>query len=193
MVELLAAVALAFSDDPLLAPVGACDAATPQQTMVCLTNYARTHDGLSALSANPTLDAAGDAKLAADLTCGEFSHTPCGDPFSNVFASYLAGATSYSIGENIAWGTGSYGAARDTMNSWLLSPGHRANILNGTFTELGIGYAPNQTFQGYGGATLWSQEFGTRSTPAPTVQPAPTVKPAPAVKPHHKRRRATRR
>lgn len=183
MVELLAAVALAFSDDPLLAPAGACDAATPQQTMVCLTNYARTQDGLSALRANDTLDAAGDAKLAADLTCGEFSHTPCGDPFSNVFATYLAGATSYSIGENIAWGTGSYGAARDTMNNWLHSPGHRANILSSDYAEVGVGYLPNVTFQGYSGATLWSQEFGRRATAGPAVKPTPK----------HRKRRATRR
>jgi uncharacterized protein YkwD len=191
MVELLAAIALAFSDDPLLAPVGVCQTGTPQETMVCLTNYARTQSGLQALRANATLDAAGDAKLGADIKCGEFSHTPCGHPFESVFADYLAGAHGYSIGENIAWGTGSYGAARATMNSWLQSPGHRANILDGTFTEVGIGYLPNETFQGYGGATLWSQEFGTRSTPAPAGKTAPA--PKPKAKPHHKRRRATRR
>lgn len=209
MVSLLAAAVLALSahaaDDPLLAPVGACDAATSQQTMVCLTNYARTQSGLPALLANTTLDAAGDAKLAADVSCSEFSHTPCGNPFQTVFANYLAGATGYAVGENIAWGTGSYGAARATMNSWLQSPGHRANILNGTFTEVGIGYLPNQTFQGYGGATLWSQEFGTRTptvaaptTAAPSATP-PAAKPAPrpsAKSKHHRhvgRRRLTLR
>ena len=185
----LVAVALAVAvpaasaaDDALLAPAGTCDAATPQAAMLCFTNYARTQSGLQPLRANTTLNAAGDAKLAADITCGEFSHTPCGDPFASVFGSYLVGATSYAIGENIAWGTGGYGAARETMNGWLHSPGHRANVLNGTFTELGIGYLPNQTFQGYDGATLWSQEFGTRS--------APTVKPAPKPKRH---KRVTRR
>ncbi|MGZ4314260.1 MAG: CAP domain-containing protein [Gaiellaceae bacterium] len=40
--------------------------------------------------------------------------------------------------------------------------GHRKNILTPGFRELGIGYQPNETFQGYKDATLWSQEFGTR-------------------------------
>ena len=69
---------------------------------------------------------------------------------------------AHQIGENIAWGTGAYGTPRQTMNSWLHSAGHRKNILTPGFRELGIGYHPDETFQGHRGATLWSQEFGTR-------------------------------
>jgi uncharacterized protein YkwD len=189
MAPFLAAVVLSVfahtaGDDPLLAPAGACDAATPQATMLCFTNYARTQSGLQPLRANTTLDAVGDAKLAADVSCGEFSHTPCGSAFMSGFTTYLAGATSYTVGENIAWGTGGYAAARETMNGWLHSPGHRANVLGAQYTELGIGYLPNVTFQGYDGATLWSQEFGRRSAPA--------AKPAPKAK-HPRRRRTSRR
>lgn len=198
---LVAAPAAHAADDPyaaLLAPAGSCGAAadtlsvdpgTARSTMLCLTNYARTHSGLAPLRANPVLDAAGNAKLAADLSCGEFSHTPCGAPFQSVFSGYLEGATSYAIGENIAWGTGSYGTPRSTMNSWLHSTGHRENILNGKYAELGVGYAPGTTFQGYAGATLWSQEFGVRSAPATTTG---TPKPAPP-KRHRRRVRASRR
>ena len=114
------------------------------------------------MRANPLLAHAGQAKLTADLTCDEFSHTPCGKPFRSAFAAYLDGATSYQIGENIAWGSGDYGTPRQTMNSWLHSADHRKNILTPDFRELGIGYQPNETFQGYKDATLWSQEFGTR-------------------------------
>jgi uncharacterized protein YkwD len=188
MLPFLAAAVLTLAPDPLLAPAGTCDAATPQATMLCFTNYARTQSGLQALSANTTLDAAGDAKLAADVKCGEFSHTPCGSEFMSGFTAYLTGATAYAVGENIAWGTGGYGVARETMNGWLHSPGHRANILNADFAELGVGYLPNVTFQGYGGATLWSQEFGKRSPDASA--PAPVAKPKPK---HHKHRRASRR
>lgn len=193
----VAAPVASAADDPLLAPAGSCETGTPQQAMLCFTNYARTHSGLQPLRGNATLDSAGDAKLAADISCGEFSHTPCGNPFATVFATYLAGATGYAVGENIAWGTGPYAAARATMNGWLQSPGHRANILDAKFTELGIGYLPNQTFQGYGGATLWSQEFGTRSPNPPVATTTSTTattpaKPAPKPK-HHKKRRATRR
>jgi uncharacterized protein YkwD len=185
----LAAPAAHAADDPyasLLAPAGTCDAGTPQVVMLCLTNYARAQSGLAPLTENATLDAAGAAKLAADLRCGEFSHTPCGDPFQGVFADYLSGASSYSIGENIAWGTGDFGTPRSTMNAWLHSDGHRANILTAAYREIGIGYLPGQTFQGYPGATLWSQEFGVR-TPAAAAVPAPKAK-QPAPKRHVKRR-----
>jgi uncharacterized protein YkwD len=162
------------ADDPyaaLLAPAGTCAADTEldlsQETaslaMLCLTNYARAQAGLAPLTLAPSLELAGRDKLAADISCSEFSHSPCGKPFTAVFASYLAGAKGYNIGENIAWGTGDDGSARQTMDLWLHSTGHRENILTAAFRDLGIGYLPNQTFQGYDGATLWSQEFGART------------------------------
>ena len=89
----------------------------------------------------------------------------------------MHGATSYQIGENIAWGTGSFGTPRQTMNGWLHSTGHRENILTAAYAELGIGYLPAQNFHGYTGATLWSQEFGLRSpSSTATVKPKPRVK-----------------
>jgi uncharacterized protein YkwD len=195
------------ADDPyaaLLAPPGTCgpaadqlglDASAAALAMQCLTNYARAQQSLAPLQLNATLDAAGQAKLGADASCGQFTHTPCGQPFDAVFATYLHGATSYQIGENIAWGTGSYGTPRQAMNGWLHSDGHRENILTAAYTELGIGYLPAQTFQGYTGATLWSQEFGVR-TPAVaaaplTVKAKPPAQPKrkPASKPRHPRKR----
>jgi uncharacterized protein YkwD len=169
----------------LLAPAGTCgtaadqldlDAVTAQSTMLCLTNWARAQSGLRPLKANTTLDAAGAAKVAADVDCGAFTHTPCGNPFTNVFAAYLAGATAYTVGENIAWGTGSFGTPRETMDGWLNSDGHRANILDPRFTEIGVGYLAGQTFLGYSGATLWSQEFGTRTAPVAKKPPARSKK-----------------
>jgi uncharacterized protein YkwD len=182
---LCAAAAVAASstaranDDPyaaLLAPSGACgaaadelnlDQAAAQQAMLCLTNYARARSSLAPLQLRGALNQAAQAKLAADVRCRQFSHTPCGAPFASVFARYLAGANGYEVGENIAWGTGTYGTPRQAMNGWLHSSGHRENILTGAYHDIGIGYLPGQTFQGYGGATLWSQEFGAR-TPAST-------------------------
>jgi uncharacterized protein YkwD len=183
------ASAAAAADDPyaaLLAPTGTCgpaadqlnlDATTADLAMQCLTNYARAQQSLPPLQLSPTLNAAGQAKLKSDLSCAEFSHTPCGQPFDVVFATYIQGATSYQIGENIAWGTGSFGTPRQTMNGWLHSTGHRENILTAAYAELGIGYLPAQTFQGSSGATLWSQEFGLRS-PAVTAAAKPAAKSA---------------
>jgi uncharacterized protein YkwD len=188
------------ADDPyaaLVAPSGTCgpaadqlgiDAATAQLAMQCLTNYARAQEGLAPLQLNATLNAAGQAKLKSDISCAEFSHTPCGQPFDTVFSSYVQGATSYQIGENIAWGTGSYGTPRQAMNGWVHSAGHRENILTAAYAELGIGYLPGQTFQGYDGATLWSQEFGLR-TPglSATFTPKPVTKAKPKKNRPHRR------
>jgi uncharacterized protein YkwD len=166
----LLAPAASAAGDPLLAPAGTCaqaegvglPAAAARRAMLCLANYARTHAGLRPLRLDPALTAAGDAKLGADVSCGEFTHTPCGKPFESVFAQYLTGASGYAIGENIAWATGALGSPRETMSSWLHSPGHRANLLTARFADLGIGYLPTQSFQGYDGVTLWSQEFGVK-------------------------------
>jgi uncharacterized protein YkwD len=111
------------------------------------------------------------------VTCGVFAHDPCGKPFESVFTAYLRGATSYRIGENIAWGTGHFATPRDTMNAWLHSAGHRQNILTPGYAELGVGYLPNETFVGYSDAALWSQEFGTRA-PALRLAAAVTQKPS---------------
>jgi uncharacterized protein YkwD len=192
----LAAIAQAAGDPyaALLAPSGTCgaaadrldlDAPTAQLAMQCLTNYARAQEGLAPLQLNPTLNAAGQAKLKSNVSCAEFSHTPCGQPFDTVFATYVQGASSYQIGENILWGTGSNGTPRQAMNGWLHSTGHRENILTAAYAELGIGYLPEQAFQGYDGATLWSQEFGLR-TPAASVAKPPAVKPAANAKPKNK-------
>jgi len=181
VLALLLAAALAFAGaaaaardrhESLLAPSGTCgaaedqlglDQATARVVMACLTNYARRQYGLRPLRLVPALNAAGNAKLAADVSCGAFTHEPCGKPFSSVFAAYIQGSSRYQLGENIAWGTGELGSPRQIMNAWLHSPGHRQNILTAAFTDLGIGYSANQTFLGYDGASLWSQEFGTRS------------------------------
>ncbi len=187
---LVFAGAAGAADDPygaMLAPAGTCGAAddqslldqgTAQLVMTCLTNYARAQSGLKPLQLNAALSAAGNAKLGADVSCGVFSHEPCGKPFDSVFATYLQSATSFQIGENIAWGTGSYATPRQIMSAWLHSAGHRENILTAAFTEVGIGYLPNETFLGYPGAALWSQQFGTRA-PAPSASTAPASTPEP--------------
>jgi uncharacterized protein YkwD len=193
----------AASDDPfaaMLAPAGTCgasdeqvnlDQGTAQLVMTCLTNYARAQSDLKPLQLNPTLSAAGNAKLGSDVSCGVFTHEPCGKPFDSVFAAYTQGATSFQIGENIAWGTGSYGTPRQIMSAWLHSSGHRENILTPKFTEIGIGYLPNQAFLGYSGAALWSQQLGTR-TPASPSSTVPASAPKPK-KPGLKKKPVQRR
>ncbi len=52
---------------------------------------------------------------------------------------YLGGRFSWTVGENLAWGSGTYGTPRHVVQSWMNSPGHRRNMLNPRFREIGIG------------------------------------------------------
>jgi uncharacterized protein YkwD len=64
------------------------------------------------------------------------------------------GYTWRSAGENIAKGQRDPAAV---MNSWMNSPGHRANILNCGFKDLGVGLAVDSQ-----GSKIWTQDFGSR-------------------------------
>ena len=73
-----------------------------------------------------------------------FSHTsPGGATFVDRIrgTGYLAGARSWAIGENIAYGSGSRSSPRSIGRAWMNSPGHRANILSSNYREIGIGLA----------------------------------------------------
>ena len=49
---------------------------------------------------------------------------------------------SWTFGENIAYGGGRYGTPKSITKAWMNSPGHRANILNPTFKDVGVGFEP---------------------------------------------------
>ncbi|WP_131774098.1 CAP domain-containing protein, partial [Protofrankia symbiont of Coriaria myrtifolia] len=57
------------------------------------------------------------------------------------------------LGENVAAGQNS---PAEVMDGWMNSPGHRRNILNGEFTQIGVGYARGGSYGIY-----WTQVFGT--------------------------------
>ena len=91
----------------------------------------------TALRRSAVLDAA--ARVRAEELVEAFSHTrPDGRYFSTVFAEH--GITYRYSGENIAWGQKS---PEEVVTAWMNSAGHRANILNAKFTELGVGYRQN--------------------------------------------------
>ena len=77
---------------------------------------------------------------------------------------YTSGAHAWSIGENIAWGSGRLATAAQIHRAWMNSPGHRANILQRSFREIGIGIAagvPVHLSASQSGAT-YTTDFGFR-------------------------------
>ncbi|HET7506962.1 MAG TPA: CAP domain-containing protein [Solirubrobacterales bacterium] len=128
-----------------------------ERAMLCLVNHARTTRGLPPLKATLSLIKAADHKSRDILRCNEFSHEACDREFT--FWMTRFGYQGCSAGENIAWGSGGLGTPRKIFQAWMKSPGHRENIL-GPYEETGIGLQTGK-LEGYGGAHVWTQEFGS--------------------------------
>lgn len=127
--------------------------------MLCLVNHARSARGLEPLVAPQSLTRAADRKSADILRCDEFSHEACGREFTYWMERF--GYNGCSEGENIAWGRGRLGTPRSIFQAWMHSQGHRENIL-GRYEDTGLGLRTG-ALEGYGGAHVWTEEFGSRS------------------------------
>lgn len=120
------------------------------QEVLKLVNAERKKQGLTALTLSNKLTSVANTKAKDMANNNYFSHqSPTyGSPFE-MLQRY--GITYSSAGENIAAGQRS---AQAVMNDWMNSSGHRANILNRDYTELGVGYATGGSY-----GTYWCQEF----------------------------------
>lgn len=143
--------------------------------LVDLANEDRLKNQVATLTVNPLLVKAAQAKANHMAENGYFSHnSPDGKTPWYWFAQ--AGYKYASAGENLAINfTDSY----DVNTAWMNSPGHRANILNGKFTEIGIATAEGM-YQGRP-TVFVVQTFGR---PAPTIAVAPAPKPIIATGPN---------
>lgn len=123
---------------------------TQAEEVLQLVNQERKKQGLKALNLSSNLTKVATVKSEDMRDKHYFSHqSPTyGSPFEMM---QQFGITYRTAGENIAGGQRS---SQEVMNSWMNSSGHRANILNKNYTELGVGYV---TGGDYG--TYWVQEF----------------------------------
>jgi uncharacterized protein YkwD len=119
-----------------LAPTSSCRPGSPTE-LRCLHNYARRVNALPPLQPVAALYRAAALKADRIVECRQFSHSPCGDPWTRSFDQ--AGYRGSWQAENIAYG---YPSIRDTFAGWLRSPGHRANILNPRLSQYGSAYRP---------------------------------------------------
>src|SRR5215207_5162001 len=167
--------------NPSLAPAAASLPAVSAATL-CLLNGERADRGLAPLAINPKLGSAASA-YARDLVAGSyFSHT--GRDGSDVLdrveaAGYLQGAAGWRIGENLAWGTGGLATPAAIMQAWINSHGHRENILNPAYREIGLGIALGNPGRPDGSGATYATAFGALDAPA-AAAPRPAVKKAKA-------------
>ncbi|WP_229356629.1 CAP domain-containing protein [Streptomyces sp. UNOB3_S3] len=134
------------------APAGADTTASLRQQITTLVNAHRHAAGCAPLRISPQLTAAAQ-KHSDDMAERHFfGHTDPGgaDPGARISA---AGYRWDAYGENIARGQATPAAV---MDAWMRSAGHRENILDCSFKEMGVGIAtaPEGPF--------WTQDFGSR-------------------------------
>jgi uncharacterized protein YkwD len=147
---LLAAVALANVPSALQAQT-ALDA--EQAAFLNLINNFRAQNGFGSLQISGTLQSAAQWMSADMAAKSYFSHT---DSLGRDAGTRIRafGYSYYPLGENIAAGNAD---AQRTFEQWVNSPGHRANMLNGSFNAIGIGRAYNASspYRWY-----WTTDFG---------------------------------
>ncbi len=120
---------------------------TYEQQVIDLINEIRVKNGLSPLTENTALSRCAKAKSQDMHDKRYFSHqSPTyGSPFDMM---KQFGITYRTAGENIAMGQSTPQAV---VNAWMNSEGHRANILNASFTQIGMGYVADGHY--------WTQQF----------------------------------
>nr|WP_249283818.1 SafA/ExsA family spore coat assembly protein [Ligaoa zhengdingensis] len=118
-----------------------------ESEVIRLVNEIRTQNGLKALTANWELSRVARYKSQDMVDNRYFSHTSptYGSPFQMIKAFGLSYRTA---GENIAYGQST---PRAVVNAWMNSSGHRANILNASYTQIGVGYVAKGHY--------WTQMF----------------------------------
>ena len=118
-----------------------------EQEVIRLVNEQRVKNGLNPLTENWELSRVARYKSQDMVDNRYFSHTSptYGSPFQMIRAF---GISFRQAGENIAYGQRTPQAV---VNAWMNSSGHRANILNASYTQIGVGYVAAGNY--------WTQMF----------------------------------
>ncbi len=144
----------ADSYDTLLSSIG----------VLSYTNEERKKAGLQPLTINTKLTSSASYKTSDMFAKQYFEHvSPNGEAVSDVAKKF--GYQYILVGENLA--LGNFSSNKKLVDAWMASPGHRANILNENYTEIGISVQKST----YEGKIVWIsvQHFGLPSSYCPEV------------------------
>jgi uncharacterized protein YkwD len=157
----------------LLGPASALAAGTSgtaslDATVLAQLNQVRISHGLTPLALSQQLNAAAREHSRDMIANGYFAHTSSdGSPFWKRIQQ-LYGSThdsTWSVGENLFWSSGPPNATT-ALDAWMASPEHRANILNPTWRQIGIGATSSPDAPGSFdnlAVTVITTDFGARS------------------------------
>lgn len=141
------------------------------QATLCLLNDERAAAGLRPLAYSAALSQPSAAYSSRMVAENFFAHeSPDGTTLESrlTAARYITPDGDWFVGENLAWGQGDLATPRNITIAWMNSPGHRHNILEGGFTEVGIGIVPGTPGDPSWGAT-YTTDFGDVTRPAATT------------------------
>lgn len=133
---------------------GTVDMSADEKKMLDLHNKTRAQRGLPRLCVHPALQRAARAHSKEMIAQDRFAHGNVGERLRKF------GYRWSTYGENILYDPGSRDSVESLFKVWMNSSGHRANILDKDFREIGIGASSGE----YRGdrATMWTVDFGDR-------------------------------
>ncbi len=142
---------------------GEASPATLRAATRCLVNRARRRHGLRRLKGNAALRAAAQ-RYSEDMVARDFfSHvSPGGGDLVDRLkaAGFITAHSSWLVGENIGWGCGATASPAAMVRAWMHSPGHRQNILRGSFRRIGVGIAGGAPQAADAAAATYTTDFG---------------------------------
>jgi uncharacterized protein YkwD len=152
---------------PVDTEVNGLSQATMESSITCLINDERVSNGLQPVAPNGDLRQAALNHSDEMVNQSYFEHTsPAGVTFMDRIEStgYMQGARTWTVGENLVWGTGPLSTPQALVTAWMNSPPHRENLLRASFREIGVsavaGTPVNES--DHTGVTV-SSEYGYRT------------------------------
>jgi uncharacterized protein YkwD len=130
---------------------------------LCLLNGERADAGLAPLAQNAKLARAA-AVHSGDMVAQQyFDHVAKDgtDPVDRIRATgYIPSTGAWTVGENLAWGTGDLATPKEIVSAWMHSTGHRENILRTSFKQIGFGVAVGNPRSSDGQGATYTTTFG---------------------------------
>jgi len=135
-----------------------------RSAVLCLLNRERASRNIPKLDRSKSLQRASQRHNDYMQNHRCFSHQCSGEAALSTRLKTVgwltSGLSSWSYGENIALGAGNLGTPRSIVNAWMNSSGHRGNILNRTFDEVGVGYTKGTITSKNTNGSIITTDFG---------------------------------
>lgn len=137
-----------------------------RQAILCLINEKRQSHGRGSLHRDRRLQRAAQNHSEYMRSHHCFDHQCPGEssPQGRLQKTgYISGGLSrWAYGENIGWGLKGRGTPHDIVHAWMHSSEHRANILSGTFDDVGVGFVEGTPSNAHAHGGIFTVDFGMR-------------------------------